>query len=80
MTRQERCTLRPYDAESSYNAAKEKLRKLEEIKAQRPLEEWEEIEKKEALEDTEYYGILWAEEIEQERQELCRSQGLSRWC
>jgi len=80
MTGQKRYALRPYDAESSYNAAKEKLRKSEEIKAQRPLEEWEEIEKKEALEDAEYYGTLWAEEIERERQELCRSQGLSRWC
>jgi len=69
-----------HSVEKFYNAAREKMEKLKKIEAERCLEEWEEIEKKEALEDTEYYGILWAEEIERERQELCRSQGLSRWC
>jgi len=80
MTKQERHAFQPYSAEDDYNAAQEKLRKFEEIEAERCLEDWEEIEKKEALEDAEYYGILWAQEIERERQELCRSQGLSRWC
>lgn len=80
MTKQERLAFRHYSAESDYNAAQEKLRKLEEIEAERCLDDWEEIEKKEALENVEYYGILWAKEIERERQELCRIQGLSRWC
>jgi len=80
MTKQKRLASRHYSAESDYNAAQEKLRKFEEIEAERCLEDWEEIEKREALEDAEYYGILWAKEIERERQELCRIQGLSRWC
>lgn len=80
MTKQKRLAFRPYSAESDYNAAQEKLRRLEEIEAERCLEVWEEIEKKEALDDIKYYGDLLAEEIEQERQEICRSQGLSRWC
>jgi len=73
-------TNRHYSAEAYYRTARGELEAWKKIEAERPLEEWEEIEKREALEDTEYYGILWAEEIERERQELCRSQGLSRWC
>jgi len=80
MTKQKGHAFRPYSIKSNYDAAQEKLRKLEEIEAERCLNDWEEIEKKEALEDEEYYGTLWEKEIERERQELCRIQGISRWC
>lgn len=71
---------RHYDAEKDYNAAQEKLEALKAIEKERPLDDWEELEKKEALADAEHYGRIMAEQEELERQEICRSQGLSRWC
>lgn len=66
--------------ERAYEKALSKLEEWEEIEKERYLEKWEEEEKREAERDANYYGALLEEEEEANRQQICESQGLARWC
>jgi len=78
--KQKRNTRRVYSAEDYYQAAREELEAWEKIEAERFLEDWEEDEKREAEREMQYLGYLLEEEEEENRQQICESQGLSRWC
>ena len=69
-----------WSIESEYNEQLEALRVWEEIEKERPLNRWEESEKREVLWNLDYYGDLLREEEEENRRQICESQGLSRWC
>jgi len=78
--KQKRNTRPLYSAENYYQAAREKMEELEKIEVERFLDPWEEAEKESARMDMEYYGRILEEEEEENRQQICESQGLSRWC
>lgn len=78
--KQKRNTRPPYSAEADYRTAWEELKVWEKIEAERPLEAWEEDEKREAERKMQYLGYLLEEEEEANRRQICESQGLSRWC
>ena len=71
---------RYYSAEEYYDAAREKMEELEKIEKERLLDPWEEAEKEGARMDMERYGRILEEEEEENRRQICESQGLSRWC
>jgi len=73
-------TSRHYSAEEYYDAAREKLEALRAIEKERFLDPWEEAEKEGARMELERYGRILEEEEEAARQQICESQGLSRWC
>jgi len=73
-------TSRHYSVEEYYDAARKKMEVLEAIEKERFLDPWEEAEKEGARMDMEYYGRILEEEEEQNRRQICESQGLSRWC
>lgn len=73
-------TNRHYSVEADYRTAREELEAWEKIEAERFLEDWEEDEKREAEREMQYLGYLLEEEEEENRRQICESQGLSRWC
>jgi len=73
-------TSRHYSAEEYYDAARGKLEALRAIEKERFLDPREEAEKESARMELEHYGRILEEEEEAARQQICESQGLSRWC
>lgn len=69
-----------YSAQADYRTAWEELEAWKKIEAERLLEAWEEDEKREAEREMQYLGYLLEEEEEENRRQICESQGLSRWC
>jgi len=71
---------RYFSVEEYYDAAREKMEAFRAIEKERFLDPWEEAEKEGARMDLERYGRILEEEEEENRRQICESQGLSRWC